>query len=373
MDTTQAKDICTEEFLINMGPQHPSTHGVLSLELKLDGEMIKDCTTHIGYLHRSMEKLAENRTYTQFIPYTDRLDYVASMNNNLGYVMAVEKLLNMDVPERAKYIRVIIAELNRIASHLIAIGTFAQDLGAFATPLFYCFREREKIIDIFDRICGNRLTYNYMRIGGVQFDLPEGIDDTIKKFVKYMRAKIDDYDWLLTYNTIFLARSKHIGVLPKDTAINYSVSGPNLRGSGVKWDLRKDEPYLVYDKLEFDIPVGESGDAWDRYKVRVEEIRQSLKIVEQALGALPEGDPTVKIGRIHKPSAGEAYMRTENPRGELGFFIVSDGSMYPYRLKIRAPSFSNLAVLPELIKGAKVADIVCVLGSLDILMGEIDR
>jgi NADH-quinone oxidoreductase subunit D len=373
MDTTQTKDIYTEEFLINMGPQHPSTHGVLSLELKLDGEIIRECTPHIGYLHRSIEKIAENRTYTQFIPFTDRLDYVASMNNNLGYVMTVEKLLNLEVSERAKYIRVIVAELNRIASHLIAVGTFAQDLGAFATPLFYCFREREKIIDIFDQICGNRLTYNYMRIGGVQFDLPKGIDKKIKEFISYMRPKVDDYDNLLTYNTIFLARSKHIGVLSKDLAINYSVTGPNLRGSGVKWDLRKDEPYLVYDKFEFDIPVGENGDAWDRYKVRIEEIRQSLRIVEQAIDALPEGEPTVKVGRIHKPSPSEAYFRTENPRGELGFYIVSDGSVYPYRLKIRSPSFSNLAVLPELVKGLKVADIVCALGSFDILLGEIDR
>jgi len=373
MDTTQTKDIYTEEFLINMGPQHPSTHGVLSLELKLDGEIVRECTPHIGYLHRSMEKIAENRTYTQFIPYTDRLDYVASMNNNLGYVMAVEKLLNLEVSERAKYIRIIVAELNRIASHLVATGTFAQDLGAFATPLFYCFREREKIIDIFDHICGNRLTYNYMRIGGVQFDLPKGIDAKIKDFVKYMRSKVDDYDQLLSYNAILLARSKHIGVLPKELAISYSITGPNLRASGVKWDLRKDEPYLAYDKFEFDIPVGKNGDSWDRYKIRIEEIRQSLRIVEQAIGALPEGDPTVKVGRIHKPSSSGIYFRTENPRGELGFYIVGDGSVCPYRLKIRSPSFSNLAVIPELVKGLKIADLVCVLGSFDILMGEIDR
>jgi len=373
LDIKEKKDIFTEEFLINMGPQHPSTHGVLSLELKLDGEMVLECTPHIGYLHRSFEKLAENRTYTQFIPFTDRLDYVASMNNNLGYCMAVENMLKLDITDRAKYIRVIVAELNRIASHLIAIGTFAQDLGAFATPLFYCFREREKIVDIFNEICGNRLTYNYIRIGGVQSDLPKGIEEKIKNFIKYMRSKIDEYDWLLTYNVIFLARAKNIGLLRKDIAINYSVTGPNLRASGVKRDLRKDRPYLVYDKFEFNVPVGVNGDAWDRYKVRIEEMRQSLKIVEQALGSLPQGDPTVKTGRVHKPAAGEAYFRTENPRGELGFYIVSDGSAYPYRLKIRAPSFSNLAVLPELIKDAKIADIVCISGSLDILMGEIDR
>lgn len=370
---TKNQDLHTEDFYINMGPQHPSTHGVLRLELKLSGETVVECLPHIGYLHRSMEKIAENRTYTQFIPFTDRLDYVSSMNNNLGYVLAVEKLLNLEVTERAKYIRVVIAELNRIASHLVAIGTFAQDIGAFATPLFYCFREREKIIEIFDEICGNRLTYNYMRIGGVQFDLPQGIDEKIKAFIKYMRPKIDDYDALLSYNVIFLARSKNIGVLSKEKAISYSVTGPNLRASGLDWDLRKDEPYLNYDKFKFAVPTGKNGDSWDRYKVRIEEMRESLKIIEQAIGGVPEGDPTVKVGRIIKPAPAEAYLRTENPRGELGFYIVSDGSVYPYRLKIRAPSFSNLAVLPELVRGLRVADIVCVLGSLDILMGEIDR
>lgn len=373
MMTEKTNGIYTEEYLINMGPQHPSTHGVLSLELRLDGEMVVSCTPHIGYLHRSFEKLAERRTYTQFIPYTDRLDYLSSMNNNLAYVMACEKLMNISVSDRAKYIRVIIAELNRVSSHLLAIGTFAQDLGAFGTPLLYCFRERERIVDIFDELCGNRLTYNYMRIGGVQFDLPSGMDKKTLEFVKYLRPKIDEYDWLLTYNSIFLARSKHIAVLPKDLAISYSITGPNLRASGVKWDLRKDEPYLVYDKFAFDIPTGANGDAWDRYKVRIEEIRQSLKIIEQALGALPEGDPTVKIGRVLKPSPGEAYFRAENPRGELGFYLASDGSIYPYRLKIRSPSFCNLAVLPELLKGTKVADVVSALGSLDIIMGEIDR
>ena len=370
---TTDKDIYSEEFSVNMGPQHPSTHGVLYLDLRLSGEVVIDCVTHIGYLHRSIEKIAENRTYTQFIPFTDRLDYVASMNNNLGYVLAVEKLLNLEVPERAKYIRVIIAELNRVASHLVAIGTFIQDLGAFATPLFYCFREREKILDIFDELCGNRLTYNYMRIGGVQFDVSAGISESIRSFVKYMRPKIEDYEALFSANPIFLERTKNVGVLSKELALNYSVSGPNLRACGIKWDLRKDEPYLVYDKFQFDIPTGTNGDVWDRYKVRMDELRQSLKIIEQALVGLPEGASTVKAGRVIKPLAGEVYLRTESPRGELGFYIISDGSLYPYRLKIRAPSFSNLAVLRELVKGLKVADVVGILGSLDIIMGEIDR
>jgi NADH-quinone oxidoreductase subunit D len=382
-DTSVKENINTEEFWVNMGPQHPSTHGVLYLELKLSGETVVDSIVHIGYLHRGIEKIAEKRTYTQFIPFTDRLDYLASMNNNLAYVLAVEKLMDIEVSDRAKYIRVIMAEFGRIASHLFGITTFAQDLGAFATPLFYGMREREKIVELFDELCGQRLTYNYMRIGGVSHDLPKGAEDKIKKIVSYMRPKIDDLESLFSANPIFTARTKGIGVLTSEKAVSSSVTGPNLRASGVKWDLRKDEPYLNYDKFTFDIPTGKNGDAWDRYKVRIEEMRQSLRIAEQAVMGLPEGDPTaesrtgigagIKAGKIFRPAPGQAYMRSENPRGELGFYIVSDGSPMPYRLKIRSPSFSNLSVLPELIKGLKVADVVCVLGSLDIVMGEIDR
>jgi NADH-quinone oxidoreductase subunit D len=356
-----------------MGPQDPATHGVLYLELRLNGEVVVDCRPHIGYLHRSCEKIAENRMYTQFIPFTDRLDYLASMNNNLGYVLTVEKLLNLPVNPRAQYLRVIIAELNRVASHLVGIGTFAQDLGAYATALFYCFNDREKIVDLFNEISGSRLTYNYMRIGGVRLDIPPGTDQMLKEYIKYQRAKLEEYDELLTYNAIFLSRSKKIGILRQETAINYAVTGPILRSSGIKWDVRKEEPYLVYDKFQFDVPVGKSGDSWDRFMVRLLEIKESLKIIEQAIGGLPEGNPTAKVNRIFKPPAGEAYLRTENPRGELGFYIVSDGSEKPYRLKIRSPSFSNLSVLPELIRGLNVSDAVCVLGSMDIVMGEIDR
>lgn len=372
METT-AKDIRTEELLINVGPQHPSTHGVLYLEVQLDGETIAECVPHIGYLHRSMEKIAENRTYAQFISFTDRLDYIASMNNNLAYVMAVEKLMNLEITQRAKYIRVITAELNRVASHLIAVGTFTQDLGAFATPLFYAFREREKIVEIFDDMSGNRLTYNYIRIGGLLSDMTEKTAEKIRKLIEYLPQRINELEGLFTNNAIFLARTKGVGVLPKEMAINYGVTGPNLRASGVKWDLRKDEPYLVYDKFDFDIPTGDNADAWDRYKVRIEEMRQSLRIIGQALEALPEGEVTVKVGKVLKPEPAEAYFRAENPRGELGFYVVSDGSAYPYRLKIRSPSFSNLAVLPPLVKGVKIADLICILGSLDIVMGEIDR
>ncbi len=373
-DSKKTDALRSDEMVINMGPQHPSTHGVLYLELTLNGETIVNCRPHLGYLHRSCEKIAENRMYTQFIPFTDRLDYLASMNNNLGYCLAVEKLLNLPVNDRAQYLRVIIAELNRVASHLIGVGTFAQDLGAYATPMFYCFRDREKIVDLFDELCGGRLTYNYMRIGGVSQDLPAGSDKVIKDFIKYQRQKLIDYSELLSYNAIFLARSKKIGILPKELAIDYSVTGPILRASGVKWDLRKDEPYLIYDKFKFDVPTGTIGDSWDRYKVRLDEIGESLKIIEQALGGLPAGNPVAKVNRVFKAPAGaEAYVRTENPRGELGFYLVSDGGEKPYRNKIRSPSFSNVGVLPEIVKGVNVSDFVCILGSFDVVMGEIDR
>lgn len=362
-----------EEMVINMGPQHPSTHGVLYLELKLDGEVVVSCTPHLGYLHRSIEKIGENRTMVQFVPFTDRLDYLAAMNNNLGFVMAAEKLLNIDVNERTKYLRVIIAELNRVSSHLVAIGTFAQDLGAYATPLFYAFRDRERVVEIFDEICGSRLTYNYMRIGGMQYDLPAGMEQKIRDYIKYQRQKLTDYDELLTNNVIFLSRTKNVGVMSRAMALDYAVTGPMLRASGVKWDLRKDEPYLVYDKFDFDVPAGKNGDSWDRYKVRLDETYQSLRIIEQAIGGLPEGDVRVKINRVFKAPPSDCYLRTESPRGELGFYIVSDGSPIPYRLKIRSPSFSNLGVLPDLVKGLNVSDAVCVLGSVDIVMGEIDR
>ena len=361
-----------ELLTVNMGSQHPSTHGVLYLELVLDGEIVVSCKPHLGYLHRSIEKIAENRTYTQFIPFTDRLDYLASMNNNLGFCLAVEKLLNIAVTPRAQYLRVIIAELNRVASHLVAIGTFAQDLGAYATPLFYAFSDREKIVELFDSICGSRLTYNYMRIGGVSGDIPAGTEEIIKDFIKYERKQLMEYNELLTYNVIFLARSKNIGILTKEQALNYSITGPMLRASGVKWDTRKEEPYLVYDKFDFDVPVGIVGDSWDRFKVKLDEIEQSLRIIEQAIGAIPEGNPVSKVNRVFR-GTGETYMRTENPRGELGFYLVAEAGFNPYRCKIRSPSFSNLGVLEELVKGLNISDAVCVLGSLDIVMGEIDR
>lgn len=363
----------TEAFEVSFGPQHPSTHGVLRLQLTLDGEVVVECEPHIGYLHRDFEKICENRTYTQVIPYTDRLDYLGAMNNNFGYCLTVEKLLGIAIPERAEYIRVIIAELNRIASHLLAIGTFVQDLGAFGTPLLYCFREREKIIDIFEAVCGNRLTYNYYRIGGVAQDIPDGFVEKVKGFIKYLRPKLKDYEGLMTNNAILLVRTKGIGVLSREKALDYSITGPNLRASGVGFDLRKEEPYSIYPRFQFDVPARPTGDAWDRYRVRMDEIEQCLRIIEQAIDNIPQGDFIAKVPKMLKVPAGETYFRTESPRGELGFYLISDGTNKPYRLKCRAPSFSNLAVVPDLVRGLKVADVIAILGSIDIVLGEIDR
>ena len=314
-------DLKTDTMILNMGPQHPSTHGVLRLELVVDGEVIVDVIPHIGYLHRCFEKHAEQMTnYQQVIPYVDRMDYVAAMGNELAYVLAVEKLLGIEVPERVQYIRVIMAELQRIASHLLAIGTYGLDLGAF-TPFLWCFREREKILDLFEITCGARLLYNYIWVGGVSHDLPSEFGKKLKDFLKTFPKALKEINDLLTFNKIFIDRTANVGVLPADVAINYGCSGPMLRGSGVKFDLRKNEPYLVYDRFEFDIPVGEGkmgtvGDCWDRYYVRVREMEESLKIIEQAWEQLPPGDVHSAIPKKVRPPQGEVYFRTENPRGE---------------------------------------------------------
>jgi len=372
-------DLKTDTMILNMGPQHPSTHGVLRLELVVDGEIIVDVIPHIGYLHRCFEKHAEQMTnYQQVIPYADRMDYVAAMGNELAYVLAVEKLMGLEVPERVQYIRVIMAELQRIASHLLAIGTYGLDLGAF-TPFLWCFREREKILDMFEITCGARLLYNYIWIGGVSHDLPSEFGKKLKDFLKTFPKALKEINDLLTFNKIFIDRTANVGVLPADVAINYGCSGPMLRGSGVKFDLRKNEPYLVYDRFEFDIPVGEGkmgtvGDCWDRYYVRVREMEESLKIIEQAWEQIPSGDVHAAIPKKVRPPQGEVYFRTENPRGEIGFYIISDGhSSSPFRVKARAPSFVNLSVLPEISRGYMIADLVAILGSVDIVLGEVDR
>ncbi len=364
---------------INMGPQHPSTHGVLRLELDLDGELIHEVRPNIGYLHRCFEKYAEKvEDYAKVIPYTDRMDYVSAMNQEHGYVTAMEKLLEIEVPERVEYIRVILAELQRIASHLLGIGAFGLDLGAF-TPFLYLFTEREKILDIFEKTSGARLLYNYMTVGGLIKDVHKDFKTDTAQFVKTFRPKIKELNDLLSYNKIFIKRTANIGVLPDKVALNYAASGPVLRGSGVKWDLRKNDPYSIYNRFEFDIPIGKGemgtlGDCWDRYMVRVHEMEQSLVIIEQALEGMPdEGDVTEASPRRIRPKAGEIYVRTESPRGELGYYIISDNKGGPFRVKARAPSFVHLSMLPAISKGALIADLVAIVGSIDIVLGEVDR
>ena len=376
----------TEPFVVNIGPQHPSTHGVFRLRLTLDGEQIIDADMVMGYLHRSMEKLAEERTYTQNIPFTDRTDYIAAMTGNLAYVMAVEKLCNVDVPERALWLRTMMAELQRFASHCIAIGIFANDCGAWQTPVMHMFRDREKILDLFEMACGARLTLNYMRIGGVSRDIPAEFIPEVRKLLSDLPTRVDEYEQLLLGNEIIVARSRNIGVLTPEQAMAHSVSGPMLRASGVAWDIRKADPYAAYDKVDFDIAVGTNGDVYDRFVVRIAELRQSLKIIEQCVEMMPEGPvharltpATVQpIGQpvaplALRPPVGEAYARIESPRGELGFYLVSDGSPAPFRFHIRSPSYINLTPMKLMSVGATVADAIVILGSVDIVVGEVDR
>ena len=365
--------IRTEPFILNMGPQHPSTHGVFRMRVTLDGEVVVDVEPVVGYLHRGIEKLAEGRTYTQNIPFTDRLDYLASMTNNLAYVLAAEKLAEIRVPERAEYLRIIMAEMMRISSHLMAVGFFLNDLGAMMTPVLYMWREREKLLDLFEMVCGQRLTYNYMRVGGVSHDIPEEFLLALKRFVAEMPGLIDEYDQFLAQNEIVLARSKGVGVLPEDLAINIAASGPVLRGSGVQWDIRRGDPYSIYDRFDFDIPVGSAGDCYDRYWVRVQEMRQSVRILEQAIPQLSQGEVCAKVPQLLRPPVGEVYGRIEAPKGELGFYLVSDNSIAPYRLRIRPPALINLTALRDMVIGWKVADLIITFGSIDVCLGEIDR
>jgi len=364
----------TEQFCLNIGPAHPSTHGVFRMKATLDGEVVVGLDPVFGYLHRGVEKLAEQRTYTGSIPLTDRLDYLSSMSNNLGYCLAVEKLSGIEVPERADYLRVIMAELQRIASHLIAAGALLNDCGAWMTAILYMLREREKILDLFEMTCGQRLTYNYMRPGGVAQDVPAEFMPTLQKFLASMPRYLKEYEQLLVENEIFLARTKGVGILPKDLAINSSASGPVLRASGVKWDIRKNDPYSIYDRFDFDIPTGQIGDCFDRFWVRILEIQQSLRILEQAVQQIPtEGEVASKVPALIRPPVGEVYTRIEAPKGELGFFLVSDNSIAPYRCHIHGPSLLNLTALREMTLGWKIADLIAIFGSIDICMAEVDR
>jgi NADH-quinone oxidoreductase subunit D len=358
-----------------MGPQHPSTHGVLRLLVTLDGELVVDCVPHIGYLHSSLEKICENRTYAQIVPFTDRFDYLGSLANNLCYVRAAEQLAGIEVSERVEYIRVLMAEVQRIVSHLVWLGTYGLDLGAM-TVFLYCFREREVLLDLLESVTGQRLLYNYLRIGGLRNDLPPGFTEKLRDFLAYFPGRIGEYDRLFTKNRIFLARTRGIGILTPEDAVAYAVSGPTARGSGLNIDLRRSDPYSVYPELEFEVPVDDANDCLARYLVRVEEMRQSIRLCLQCLDRLENMERTpveVKVGKAIKPPAGEVYTRVESPRGELGCYLLSDGSTQPTRLHWRAPSFANLQALPIMVRGGLMADIVAVLGSIDIVLGDVDR
>jgi NADH-quinone oxidoreductase subunit D len=361
-----------DELVLNMGPQHPSTHGVLRVKLKLDGERVRGTECVIGYLHRGVEKIAENRTYQQFAPYVDRMDYVAAVSNGLGYCEAVEKLLSVAAPPRACVIRTILAELQRIASHLLWLGTHALDIGAL-TPLFYCMREREEILKIFEKYCGARLTTHAFRIGGLQYESYDGFEKDVERFCLDFERRIQEYVDLLTGNSIWIGRTRNVGVLKAADCIALGASGPILRAAGVKWDLRKAQPYAAYEQYKFEIPVGKNGDTYDRYMVRIEEMRQSRMICLQAIEKIPEGAIMGKVGKVIKPPAGEIYHSIESPKGILGYYIVSDGGTQPYRVRVRPPSFVNLQALDNMVRGHLVADVVAIIGTLDIVLGEVDR
>jgi len=361
-----------DEIIVNMGPQHPSTHGVLRVKLRLDGEKVVASECIIGYLHRGVEKIAEHRTYAQFGPYVDRMDYVAAVSNGLGYCEAVEKLLGVEAPPRAKVVRTILTELQRIASHLVWLGTHALDIGAL-TPLFYCFREREEILKIYEKYCGARLTTHAFRIGGLQYETYDGFEQDVKRFCQDFDKRVDEYEALLTTNRIWVQRTKGIGVLSAQDAIDLGVTGPVLRASGVQWDIRKAFPYAAYDKYDFIIPTGKNGDTYDRYMVRMEEMRQSRRICLQAIEDIPAGPIMAKVGKVLKPTPGEMYHSIEAPKGELGYYIVSDGTVQPWRVRVRPPSFINLEAFDKMIRGHLVADVVAVIGTLDIVLGEVDR
>lgn len=388
-----------DKLVLNMGPSHPSTHGVLRIVLELDGEVITKAMPDVGYLHRGDEKIAENMTYNQFVPYTDRLDYLAPLANNVAYILAVEKLMGIQdqLPERCQYIRVICCELARISAHLLGLGAFAMDVGAL-TVFLHTFTEREKVYNLCESLTGARFTTSFTRVGGIARDLPDGWIDQCRKFLDEVEVNFDETEQLLTRNRIFVDRTQGVGVLPKEVAIDYGVTGPNLRGSGIEHDLRKTNPYLVYSELDFDIPVGTAGDSYDRYLVRMEEMRQSARIIRQCLDKLPGGPVNVEDGKTFLPPKdkvlssmeelihqfmlvtqgvnvppGEVYFGAENPKGELGFYIHSTGGGTPNRLKIRGPSFVNLSVLPYILKGSMMSDTVAILGSIDFVMGESDR
>ena len=361
------------EMLLNMGPQHPSTHGVFRMVLWVDGEKIVDLVPHIGYLHRGSEKLCEGEQYHQITTLFDRLDYIANFNNEQVYCRAVEKLMGLEVPERAEYIRVILCELNRIASHLLFVATMGLDAGAM-TPSMFCFRGRERIQGLFEAVSGARMMHNYFRVGGLKEDVPDDFIDRMRELLPLIREDVEESDKLLTFNEIFLARLKYVSPVSAEDAIDYGLTGPCLRASGVDYDVRKSAPYSIYDRFDFDVPIGLDGDCWDRYYLRVQEMYESLGIIEQALEQLPEGNVVSSLGRrLIRPPEGEVYVRAENPRGEIGVHLISNGTDRPFRVKLRPPSFCNLSAIRPMLINTWVADAVVILGSLDIVMGEVDR
>lgn len=373
-------ELKTEEMLLNMGPQHPSTHGVIRFVVRTDGEVMSSAVPDIGYLHRSIEKIAEKATYNGFMPWTDRVDYLAAMNCNVAYAMAVEKLAAIEITRRAEYLRVIAMELNRIISHLLSVGTLGMDVGAY-TPFVHALREREKVNDLIEELCGQRLTYNYARIGGVIYDMTPHWDKKVLAFLDQFEPLLDEFDRLLTDNKILRSRLGGIGVVSREDAINFNFVGPNLRGSGIKWDLRKDMPYSVYPELDFDVPVGQGeagghgvvGDCFDRYQVRILEMRESAKILRQCFERIPPGEPLVKVPKKIRPPAGDCYVRTESTRGDLGVYLVSDGSDKAARLRFRTGSFTAMAIIEKISRGMMVADLIAFIASLDIVAPEIDR
>lgn len=369
------RELRTERIVVNIGPQHPSTHGVLRLKTTLDGETIIAVEPVLGYLHRNHEKIGERNTWLMNMPYTDRLDYITAMSNNFAYALAVEKMMNVKPPERVEYIRVIMAELTRIVSHFFALGFVFSDMGAFFTPALYGIEERELILDLFEAASGSRMMCNYMRFGGVYRDLPEGFLESVSYLANERLPRVfDDFQHYLVENELFMIRSKGVGILPRDKAINFSTAGPVLRGSGVNYDIRKSEPYSIYDRFEFDIPTGTVGDVYDRFVVRLEEMRQSIRIIQQAVKQIPAGEiQTGKKGYNQRVPKGDSYGRAENPKGELGYYLASDGGGNPYRYHVRSPSFINLGALNEMSVGHKVADLIAILGSIDVVMGEVDR
>jgi len=382
-----SESLRTEEMVLNMGPQHPSTHGVLRLEVVTDGEVVVDVVPHVGYLHRCFEKHAESLPFNQTIPYVDRLDYVAAMNSEHAYVMGVERMLGIenDIPKRIEYIRIVVAELNRLASHFVALGTYAMDIGAY-TPFLWMMRDREQILRLLEWTCGARMLYNYIWIGGLFYDLPVGFEERCLEFIKYLKPKLTELQQLVVENKIFIQRTANVGILPLPVAINYGCTGPMLRGSGLRYDLRKVDGYSVYPELEFEVPIGEGkmgtvGDCWDRTWVRVVECEESVKLIEQSLIRLTgdykrtrDFDPQAIVPKKIRPKAMDFYVRAENPKGELGFYFRTDGrSDIPVRCKARACSFNNLSVIGEISKGGLLADLVAIIGSIDVVMGEVDR